>query len=79
MADRNHVLRFALRLALLVLFGALLVALLWDTLNELLAGNADARRIALAAALLVAFLAFLALAARSFRRPASNDEPRVRR
>lgn len=77
MADRND----ALRLALLVPLGILLVALLWHTLNELLAGDADARRVVLAAALLLALVAFLALFARSFRRPAPalNVEPRVRR
>lgn len=58
-------LRLALLLGLIVVVGTPFVAILWETLNQLLSGHVEPRRLAIAIPLLLLFSGVLALAARA--------------
>ncbi len=60
--------RIVLLLAVIVLAGVPFVAILWETLNDLLAAKIDPRRLAVAVPLLVVFLVVLSVAGRALSR-----------
>lgn len=60
--------RLALLLAVIVVVGVPFVAILWETLNALLSGHIQPRRLLLSAPLLIVFLAILTVAGRALGR-----------
>jgi len=74
--------RVVILLSVFVALGIPLVAYLWETLNQLLAGHLDPRRVLVSVPLLVAFVALLWAGARGLERlaappPDRPDEPNV--
>lgn len=69
--------KLVLLLVITAIAGVPLVAFLWETLNVLLAGHVDARRLAASAPVLVLFIALLALLGRLLGRidAALQDNP----
>lgn len=61
-------LRLALLLGVLVILGIPFVAILWETVNELLAGQINGRRLLIAMPVLLVFLGLMTLAARTLAR-----------
>jgi uncharacterized membrane protein YfcA len=61
-------LRLVLLLGVFVAVGIPFVAILWETLNELLAGHIEPRRLAVSLPLLVVFMAILSFAGRALSR-----------
>ena len=74
--------RLTVEILLLILAGTPLVAYLWETLNRLLAGIVEPRRLVISFPILLAFLALLHLVSRVIRgweRERPNHGPGTRR
>jgi hypothetical protein len=70
MDDSSHVGGFApaaVRIAIFTLIGAPIVAFIWETLNQLMAGHFVTSRVALAGVAVAVFLLLLRLVAREVR------------
>lgn len=63
--------RFGVLLALLVVAGTPLLAYVWETLNQVLAGHVDGRRLLITAPLAALLAALLFVAARTLNRVAT--------